>query len=195
MRRAVLLALLVLALPMAAFANSIDFANQGGTISGDETAGLSISSTLIAVTGMSGCPCNGANLGTVVIQTGALMAGGSLGGGGTFGPGTITITGNGTAGLPSGVLFSGSFTSATWTFEGPLANGTDQYSLKATLTNGQGFTIQAAVTTGKGVFSGSGDINSGDTNVVVVVPEPGTLGLLGTGLVGIAGLVRRKLTL
>ena len=31
---------------------------------------------------------------------------------------------------------------------------------------------------------------SGDT--IVVTPEPGTLGLLGTGLVGIAGLVRRK---
>ena len=30
---------------------------------------------------------------------------------------------------------------------------------------------------------------SGDT---IVTPEPGTLGLLGTGLVGIAGLVRRK---
>jgi len=193
MRRVVLLALLALALPMAAFANSIDFANQGGTITGSETAGLTISSTLIAVTGMSGCPCNGANIGTVAIQTGALMSGGTLGGGGFFGAGTITITGNGTAGLPNAVLFSGSFTTATWTFEGTLANGTDQYTLRATLTNGVGFTVQAAVTTGKGFFSGSGDINSGDTNVVV--PEPGTLGLLGTGLLGVAGLVRRKLTL
>jgi PEP-CTERM motif len=31
---------------------------------------------------------------------------------------------------------------------------------------------------------------SGDT---IVTPEPGTLGLLGTGLVGLAGIVRRKL--
>jgi hypothetical protein len=192
MRRVVLLALLALALPMAAFANSIDFANQGGTITGSDTAGLTLSSTLIAVTGMSGCPCNGANIGSVSIQTGALTSG-ALGAGGTFGAGTITIMGNGTAGLPNGVLFSGSFTSATWTFEGTLANGTDQYTLRAILTNGQGFTVQAAVTTGKGFFSGTGDINSGDTNVVV--PEPGTLGLLGTGLLGVAGLVRRKITL
>jgi hypothetical protein len=28
---------------------------------------------------------------------------------------------------------------------------------------------------------------------VVTTPEPGTLGLIGTGLIGLAGLARRKL--
>jgi hypothetical protein len=45
------------------------------------------------------------------------------------------------------------------------------------------------VNVGKGFFDGSAGLSSGNTNLSV--PEPGTLGLLGTGLVGIAGLMRR----
>jgi hypothetical protein len=39
-------------------------------------------------------------------------------------------------------------------------------------------------------FNGSAAISSGDINVAV--PEPGTLALFGTGLIGIAGLIRHR---
>jgi hypothetical protein len=54
-----------------------------------------------------------------------------------------------------------------------------------------GVTVQLTINTGKGFFNGSTQISSGDTNIVV--PEPGTLTLLGTGLISLAGGLRRKL--
>jgi len=47
--------------------------------------------------------------------------------------------------------------------------------------------------TGKGWMSQPVTIGGVDTTVVV--PEPGTLSLLGTGLLGLAGIIRRKLSL
>jgi len=201
MQRSLLLVLLALALPMAAFANSsVDFTNGGGKLSGT-SAGLSLSgSELIAVNGFDGLGLVTGNLGSLTFSTAALTSG-SLQMGGSFAAGgSFVITSNGSGGLPSGTLFNGSFSSpVTWTLV-TLANGTHNYTLSGSLTGTwitgatvNGATIQLTINTGKGFFNGSTKISSGDTNVAVVVPEPGSLTLLGTGLVGIAGVLRRKL--
>ena len=197
MRKMLLLFLLALALPMAAFANnSVDFTNASGTLSGS-SAGMSLSGSMLIAMGSSGGLITG-DLGTLEFSTAALT-GGNLQQGATFGPGgTFTITGNGSNGIHNGAIFSGTFSGpVTWTLI-TLANGTHNYTLSGALTGTWfsgasvvGATVQLTINTGKGFFNGSTMISSGDTSIVV--PEPGSLTLLGTGLVGLAGVVRRKL--
>ena len=200
MKKGLLLTALLLALPFAAFAgSSIDFTNGGGTLSGTNSGLTLTGSTLIAANGLGGELITGSNLGTVSFSTGVLSSG-TLQMGGTFAAGgSFSIRGNGTGGIPNGVIFNGSFTGpVTWTLI-TLGNGTHNYTLTGSLTGTwyaggtiNGATVQLTINTGRGFFNGKTTVSSGDTNFTTV-PEPGTLSLLGTGLIAVGGIVRRKL--
>ena len=135
MKRMLWMVLLALALPMVAFAdNSVDFTNSGGTLSGS-SAGLSLSgSELIAVNGLNGMGLVTGDLGTMSFTTGGLTSG-NLQMGGTFAAAAASrSSGNGTNGIPNGVIFNGSFDGpVTWTLI-TLANGTHNYTLTGSVT-------------------------------------------------------------
>jgi len=198
--RVLWLTALVLALPFAASASSsVDFTNSGGTLSVTNNALTLTGSTLIAANGLGGGLITGSNLGTLSFSTGELSAGTLLMGGTLAAGGTFGISGNGTGGVPSGVIFNGSFTGpVTWTLI-TLGNGTHNYTLTGSLTGTwyaggtvNGATVQLTINTDRGFFNGQTTVSSGDTNFTTV-PEPGTLSLLGTGLIAVGGIVRRKL--
>lgn len=200
-RKFFVVALVVLScmfLPNLASASSTDFSNSGGALSGTN-AGLTLTgSTLIAVTGFNGGGIITGDLGTVAFTTGALSSG-DLQMGATFASGgTFTISGNGTSGLPNGVIFSGTFSgSVTWTLA-TLANGTHNYTLTGVVTgtmggmNVNGVTVQLTINTGKGFYSGSTLISGGNTTIESSVPEPSTLVMFGIGGLSMLGMLRRK---
>lgn len=202
LKRVGLLAVVVFALPFAAFAGSqVDFTNAGGTLTGSSSGMSLTNSTLIAVNGIGGNGLvTGINLGSFSLSTGALTSG-SVQMGGTFaGGGSLIIMGNGINGVPAGSVFNGSFDGpVTWNLI-TLANGTHNYTLigaiSGTFWNGktvEGATTQLSFNTGKGWFNGRVRESSGDTNLSSgVAPEPGTLVLFGTGLLGIAGALRKR---
>lgn len=207
MGRVVWMVMLALVLPLSALAdssNQVDFGNTGGTLTGSDSGMVLSGSTLTTVVNYDGLgTITGNDLGSLTFSTGALISG-NLQTGATFaGGGSFQIATNGTSGLPDAVIFTGSFSGdVTWQLI-TLSNGIQEYTLtgpiSGILVEGNqniavvGLTVQLTVSVSKGSPSViSIMVASGNTNLTPV-PEPGTLGLLGTGLLGIAAVVRQKL--
>ncbi len=199
--KVLLFAALMLCLPLAAFANStVDFGYSGGMLSTPTNSYITtgpIGSTLTSVSGYNGGGIiTGSNLGTITFTTGDRISGGM--GNATFAAGgSIVITANGTGGLPAGVLFTGTFTSTSTLTQGITSGGLYYYTVSGTISgtfsNGQTVSGQLLTISVSSMQPFHGTIGISSGSATVVTPEPGTLSLLGTGLIGLAGVVRKKL--
>jgi hypothetical protein len=209
MRRVVVLALLALTLPIAAWADPITLTNQFGSISVSDSGLSTVGSELTQFDNFQAA--KGHSLGTVTYSTGALTSG-SIAAGGTFSAtgSTFDVIGRGLwakslDGWSHGkvTLFAGSFVDTAqypngivWTLtssKGVNLTYSLTGALQGTLYTGRqvtGTTTQNFFTTKGQLAAGIGHIRIGGTTFYT--PEPGTLGLLGSGLVGIAAMFRRK---
>ena len=200
------------------------FTNAGGnwqsTGSGINSTVLHLTNSQLTgvsnLTAPYNCPagsvlCSGSvSLDTGTLQSGVLNPAGPCGIGGctaaTFNPGgqfNITSTGAG-----GGFTFTGTFSGASWqkfgsgssvfwTFIGQVANGTLTLGNGMVFSNIDAGTIHFTTVGGAAVFGGGGlqwTNNTGSTNFPSPVPEPGTLGLFGSGLIALGLLRRRKLS-
>ncbi len=198
MRRVLVLALLALALPMAAWADGIDLVNLHGSISISNAGITSVGSQLHQFNGVVAAP--GHSLGSVSFSTGALLSGSILGGG-TFSDAgsSFIVIGKGNQVPHKGTIFSGAFVGPiAWTLvsqHGQSLTFTLSGNIQGTLWDGRfvtGTTSQTIYSTNGQLSLGIGHVRIGNTHLNT--PEPGTLGLLGTGLVAVAGMLRRKLS-
>lgn len=213
LRRVVLIAALaLLVMPTVALADGIDFSFYGGTLGFAGNGGLTNGPAGSVLGSVSYIPLGGGpsvgcgnptNCGTVVFTTGAFN-----GNTGNFDAGgSIVITSNATFGTNTGIapttLFSGTFSGPTlWTWlsgssfslSGAVSGNVDP-ALYAFLglpnaNPATGFIVTLIIGQDQ---AGNWVIFSGDIGVVSPVPEPGTLALFGTGLIGMAGIIRRRL--
>ncbi|HVN21471.1 MAG TPA: PEP-CTERM sorting domain-containing protein [Dongiaceae bacterium] len=139
----------------------------------------------------------GAN-GTLSLSTGAFSGSSGLSGSGTFGDGTLTISNVTYNSIFYSTFFTGSLTNIQWIALGK-AGGFFQYELVGALSGTlEGTTPVMGETAqlyfhSKTAWNGTGAIQLANGSTGLVVPEPASMGMMGTALLGMAFLVRKRI--
>jgi hypothetical protein len=211
-----LLSLSLFALSVSAFATTYTFDESGGSLNLSHSLkfGGALQLTGSKIVSISGpslhmTASSGEKLGLLKLTGSQLLnsttagskAGGSITDTYSYGPGTISIVNTLKGSIPHGVIFNGTFSSETLTVTHDYSQELNAKGKTIYVSDGRTWQLVGDVIgkmyTGQGL-SGTFTISRVGHNPVTgttdlaATPEPGTLLLLATGLLGIAGLVRSR---